>query len=193
MINSIKTRLILISLMILVLTSSTALFALYEIHSIDKSYRDLLNTRAEISNRSRVIVADFEYSALYLRSYLLITLPEYLQRYQESLDKTKSNLIQLKGLVKDQEDIKLVDSMLKDIDSYVSYSREVIAIKQKSPDTHQHVIDYTVSKRGTIASFIQTGNALADYQQAKMKEETLKTSEKVAGIIRAVIISEVLP
>lgn len=189
MINSIKTRLILISLMILVFTSSTALFALYEIHSIDKSYRDLLSTRAEISNRSRVIVADFEYSALYLRSYLLVTLPEYLQRYQDALDKARSGIIDLKGIVKDPEDIKLVDNMLKDIDSYVSYSREVIAIKQKSPNTHQHVIDYTVSKRGTIASFIRTGNALADYQQAKMKEETLKTREEVADTIKVVIIS----
>ncbi|MFZ5652089.1 MAG: methyl-accepting chemotaxis protein [Bacillota bacterium] len=188
MITSIRTRLLLMFLFVLVFTSSTALFALYEIHQVDKSYQHLVNTRAEISNRSRLIVADFEYSALYLRSYLLINLTEYLQRYQDSLDKTRSSIIELKGLVKDPEDIKLVDNMLKDIDSYVSYSREVIAIKQKSPDI-QDVIDYTVSKRGTINSFIQTGNALADYQHSKMKEEKIKNTEKVGSIIRTVIIS----
>lgn len=87
------------------------------------------------------MVVNFEYSALYLRSYLLCNLPDYHQKYEDALNKAKD------------------------------------------------VIDYTINKKGTVTTIIQTGNALADYQHQMMKEDTVKNTAKANNIIRTVTIA----
>lgn len=188
MITRIRTRLLLMCSFILLFTIGIGLFALYEIHQVNKSYQELVNTRAEILNRSRIMVVNFEYSALYLRSFLLCNLPDYHQKYEDALNKAKSDSMALKELVTDEEEKKMVGNVIKDLDSYTSYSNEVIGIKRKSPNI-QDVIDYTINKKGTVATIIQTGNALADYQHRLMKEDTAKNTAKVNNIIRSVTIA----
>jgi len=188
MITRIRTRLLLMCFVILIFSVFMGLFSLYEIREIDKSYQYLVDTRAEISDQSRIMVSDFEYSALYLRSYLLCNYPDYHQKYQAALDKTKKDINRLKEMVTDEDGKKMVASMSKDIESYTAYSNEVIALKRTSSNI-QDVIDYTLNKKGTVNSIIQSGNDLADYQQKMMKEDALKNAEKVKTIIRTVIIT----
>jgi len=59
-ITRIRTRLFLMCSIILIFTVFMGLFSLYQIREIDKSYKYLVNTRAEISNLSRMMVSDFE-------------------------------------------------------------------------------------------------------------------------------------
>lgn len=187
MITRIRTRLLLMCSMILIFTIAIGLFALYEIREVNKSYQHLVNNRGEISNRSRTLVVNFEYSALYLRSFLLCNYDDYHKKYEDALNRAKKDALALRDLVTDEEGKKMAENMIKDLDGYTSYSNEVIAIKQKSPNI-QDVIDYTLNKKGTVNSIIQAGNALADYQQQMMKEETAKNTAKVNKIIKTVTI-----
>lgn len=52
MITRIRTRFLLLCSFILLFTFGIGLFALYEIKEVNKSYQELINTRAEILNRS---------------------------------------------------------------------------------------------------------------------------------------------
>ncbi|MHB8156369.1 MAG: methyl-accepting chemotaxis protein [Desulfocucumaceae bacterium] len=187
----IRTRLLLMCALIVTLTVIISVYSLYEIRQINQSYQDLFKTRSEISNRSRIMVSNFEYSALYLRSYLLCNLPDYLKKYQDSLRLTENDVNELTALVTDEEGTKMVQNMAHDLEGYKAYSREVIQIMQNSTKP-QAVIDYTVNKKGTINSIIQSGNTLAEYQQNLMQAEIQKNTEKVSAIIRLVTIAVVL-
>lgn len=188
MITRIRTRLLLLCGFVLVFTVAIGLFALYEIREINKSYQVLVSTRAEISNRSRTMVVNFEYSALYLRSYLLCNFDDYHKKYEEALGKAKNDALALRELVTDEEGKKMVENTIKDLDGYTSYSNEVIGIKRKSPAI-QDVIDYTLNKKGTVNNIIQAGNALADYQHQMLKEDAAKNTAKVGNIIKTISLA----
>lgn len=184
----IRTKILLLCSLILLFTIISGAFTLYRVQEINSSYKNIIETKAEIAGLSRLMVTDFEYSALYLRSFLLCNLPDYQNKYENSLSKTKNDIDSLSRLVTDSESVKMVDSMKKDIEGYSLYAREVIAIKQNNPGI-QEVIDYTLNKKGTINSIIQSGNALAEYQTQLMKEETAVNSQKVNTTIRVSILA----
>ena len=188
MITRIRTRLLLLCGLVLIFTAGIGIFALYQIKEVNNFYQELIGTRAEISNRSRTMVVNFEYSALYLRSFLLCNIEDYYNKYGDALNKAKNDAQELKKMVHDAEGQKMVESLIKDLDSYQAYSNEVIGIKRKSPNI-QEVIDYTLNKKGTVATIIQAGNSLADQQQKMMKEDTAAISAKVNNIVRTVIIA----
>jgi len=185
MITRIRTRVFLMCSLILLFTVGIGLAGLYEIREINKSYQGLVNYRAEISNRSRVMVINFEYSALYLRSFLLCNWPDYHQKYQDALDMAKKDALALRELAVGEEEKKMIEGLIKDLDSYTAYSEEVIGIKRKSPNI-QDVIDYTLNKKGTVATIIQAGNNMADYQHRMMKEDTAVLTARVNKTITAV-------
>lgn len=184
----IRTKILLLCSVILLFTIITGSLTLYRVKEINNSYKYVVETRAEIAGLSRLMVADFEYSALYLRSFLLCNQPEYLKRYEDSLAKTKKDIDSLAGLVTDSEGVKMVGSMQKDLEEYSRYAQEVIVIKQSSPDI-QEVIDYTLNKKGTINGIIQSGNNLAEYQSKLMKEETAINTRKVNSTIRTSVLA----
>ncbi len=185
MITRIRTRLLLMCAVILLFTAGIGIFALYEIREVNRAYQDLVNHRAEIVNRSRMMVVNFEYSALYLRSFLLCNYDDYHKKYEDALNKARKDALTLKDLVTEEEGKKMVEGMIRDIDGYRAYSEEVIGIKRKSPNI-QDVIDYTLNKKGTVNSIIQSGNALADYEHQMMKEDTARITAKVDTIITTV-------
>lgn len=187
----IRTKILLLCALILLFTIITGSATLYQLRQINSSYKNLVETRAEIAGLSRVMVTDFEYSALYLRSFLLCNQSDYLKRYEDSLAKTQKDIDRLAALVTDGEGVKMVAAMKKDIEGYSQYAGEVIKIKQNSSDI-QKVIDYTINKKGTINSIIQSGNALAEFEMKLMREETASNTLKVSGIIRNSIIAVVL-
>jgi methyl-accepting chemotaxis protein len=190
MITRIRTRLLLMCSLVLFFTIVIGVFALYQIREINNSNQYLINTRAEISDRSRIMVVNFEYSALYLRSYLLCNYDDYLNKCNDALAKAKNDANLLKEMVKSEseEEIKMVDDVINGIDGYTSYAGEVIGIKQSSAEI-QDVIDYTLNKKGTVNSIIQTGTALADKQHEIMKAEAAKNAARVNNIIKAVVIA----
>ncbi|MCL6609982.1 MAG: methyl-accepting chemotaxis protein [Peptococcaceae bacterium] len=194
MITRIRTRLLLMCSIILLFTVGTGLFALYQIREVNRSYQELLNYRAEVADRSRTMVANFEYSALYLRSFLLCNHDDYLKRCQDALNAAKKDALALKETVTEEEGKKMVEGLIKDLDSYTAYLNEAVGIKRNSPNM-QDVIDYTLNKKGTIATIIQAGNTMADYQRKMMNDDTAALSAKVnkiIGTVTAAILTAVL-
>lgn len=188
MVIRIKTRLFLMCALILFFTAALGLFSIYEIRRVNNDFQSLVSTRAEISNRSRILVVNFEYSALYLRSYLLCNYDDYYKKYESALNSAKNDGVALRQMVTGDKEKEMVENIIRDMDAFTSYAKEVINIKQTSPNI-QDVIDYTLNKKGTVNSIIQTGNALADYQQQAMKAETARISQTIYRIILTVTIA----
>jgi methyl-accepting chemotaxis protein len=184
----IRSKILLLCSLILFFTIVTGSATLYQLREINSSYKHIVETRAEIASLSRVMVTDFEYSALYLRSFLLCNNADYLKKYEDSLDKSKKDIDRLGELVTDNEGVQMVGAMKTDIEGYSQYAREVIGIKQTSPDI-QKVIDFTLNKKGTIANIIQSGNSLAEYELKLMREETVSNTLRVNEIIRNSVIA----
>lgn len=180
MVNKLQTKLILLCSVILLFVVAVGAVGIYEISALNKSYNYLLHNRSETMREAKNLVGDFEYSGLYLRSYLLCNNADYLKRHEDALAKTNEDLKNLKNLADDNKSKEMAQNLEKDLVSFASYSKEVIAVKQKG--TMNEVIDYTLNKKGTIATIIQTGNDLADYQVKLMHDKTAENDRQVKQI-----------
>lgn len=190
MITKIRTRLLLMCSFLLLFTLALGLFSLYEIGVLNKSYQYIVNTRSEVASRSKTLVVNFEYSALYLRSYLLTGYDDYHKKYEDALTKARSDADALQKLADDEKSRQMVADMVKGLDGYTAYSREVIGIKQTGQLSE--VVDYTLNKKGTINGIISTGVDLSAYQEKLMREETAANTEAVKRINRLVIMAVVI-
>ncbi len=190
MITKIRTRLILMCSFLLLFTLTVGLLTLYEIKELDRSYQYVVKTRSEIASRSKTLVVNFEYSALYLRSYLLTGSEDYLTKHKDTLAKTGEDAEVLKKMANDDKSRQMVDEMVVGLDGFTTYAREVAAIRQTGQ--FDDVINYTLNKKGTINSIIKTGLALSDYQEKLMADETAANSLKVEKVIKMVVSAIIL-
>lgn len=180
MITRLQTKLVLLCSIILLFVVAVGAVGIYEISALNKSYNYLIHNRSEMIREAKTLVGDFEYSGLYLRSYLLAGLPDYQKKHEDALAKANEDLKRMKSLADDNKSKEMAQNLEKDLASFAVYSKEVIGIKQKG--TLNEVVDYTINKKGTIATIVQTGNDLADYQVKLMHDKTLENDRKVKQI-----------
>ncbi|MCL6634572.1 MAG: MCP four helix bundle domain-containing protein [Peptococcaceae bacterium] len=179
-VKSLKTKLVLLCCVILLFVVAVGAVGVYEIGALNDSYNYLIHNRSEMMREAKTLVGDFEYSGLYLRSYLLAGHPDYLKRHEDALAKAFDDLKRIKSLADDDRSKEMAKNLENDLNSFSAYCREVIAIKQRG--NINEVIDYTLNKKGTIATIIQTGNDLADYQVKLMHDQTAENDRKVRQI-----------
>ncbi|GBF34861.1 methyl-accepting chemotaxis protein [Desulfocucumis palustris] len=186
MFTGIRARLVLMCSFLLLFTLGIGLFTLQEIKTLNSSYQYLIQTRSEISGTSKILVADFEYSALYLRSYLLAGNDDYLNKFETALAKSRQDVDKLGKIATDEKSSKMVAQMVTALDGFSAYSKEVIAIRQTGDI--DKVVDYTLNKKGTINTIITTGLELSKYQEDLMHREGAANAENVKKVINLVIL-----
>lgn len=180
MVKKLQTKLILLCLAILFFVVVVGAVGIYEISTLNKSYNYLIHNRSEMTREAKTLVGDFEYGSLYLRSYLLAGNSDYLKKYEDAMVKTNEDLKRIKGLADDDKSKEMAQSLEKDLASFAIYCKEVLSIKQKG--TLNEVVDYTLNKKGTIATIIQTGNDLADFQVKLMHDKSEENDQKTKQI-----------
>ncbi|MGQ9556567.1 MAG: methyl-accepting chemotaxis protein [Desulfurispora sp.] len=181
MIKRLRTRLVLMAAAILLFVLLIGIYSQMQISRINDSYSRLVQTQARIALLAKNVVTDFEYSALYLRSYLLTGYDDYRQKYEQALQKSSHDVRELATLVTDTEGQKLVAGMQENLSKYQDYANQVMQLKQTTG--MQAVIDFTINKKGTINNIIQAGNQLSQQQQAIMEEATARNNALVKRII----------
>lgn len=186
MFKRIRTRLVFMCSFLLLFTLGIGLFTLQEIKNLNSSYQYLIETRSEIAGTSKTLVADFEYAALYLRSYLLTGYDDYLNKYETALAKSREDVDKLDKMATDENSRKMVAQMATGLDDFSAYSRDVIAIR-RAGDVDK-VVDYTLNKKGTINTIITTGLDLSNSQEELMRRESAANAEKVKRVIKLVIL-----
>jgi methyl-accepting chemotaxis protein len=175
---------------LLLFTLAVGLLTLYEIKELDKSYQYVVKTRSEIASRSKTLVVNFEYSALYLRSYLLTGSEDYVIKHKDALAKAGEDAAILKKIANDGKSRQMVDEMVAGLNGFQAYAVEVTAIRQNG--LINDVVDYTLNKKGTINGIINTGLALSGYQEKLMSDETAANGQKVERVIKLVVTVMIL-
>jgi len=180
MFKKLQTKLALLCSVILVFVVVVGVVGIYEIGVLNRSYGYLIHKRAEMVREAKTLVGDFEYSALYLRSYLLAGHPDYLKKHEDALARADGDLERIKGLADDERSRAMAQSLEQDLASFSTYCNEVIGLKHKG--NLKGVVDYTLNKKGAIATIVQTGNDLADHQAKLMHEQTLENDRRARQI-----------
>lgn len=185
MIRNLQTKLVLLCSVILLFVVFVGMFGVYQIKSLNKSYAYLIQNQSQMMGMARILVGDFEYNALYLRTYLLTGHKDYLDIQTKALAKSKKVLEDLKKMADDDKSKELVTVIEKDLALYTAYAAEVVEVKHKG--TINDVIDFTLNKKGTIQSIVKNANALADHQAELMHIKSLENDKKVVDVRNSLI------
>ncbi|MFZ5591176.1 MAG: methyl-accepting chemotaxis protein [Bacillota bacterium] len=187
MIKRLRTRLLLMAATILLFVLLIGIYNQLQIKRINSSYSQLVQTQARIALLAKNVVTDFEYSALYLRSFLLTGYADYRQKYEQALQNSIRDVQELDTLITDEEGKKLVASMQENLSKYRDYATQVMQLKQTAG--MQAVIDFTINKKGTINSIIQAGNQISQQQQDQMEKATAQNNALTGKIIQSTRIA----
>lgn len=191
MAKNLQAKLVLLCSTILLFVVFVGAFGVYQIISLNTSYTYLINYRSEMMRLAKTLVGDFEYSALYLRTYLLTGHKEYLDIHQATLANSKEVLEDIKKMADDDKSKELAATIEKDLAAYTIYAEEVLEVKHTG--TIDNVIDFTLNRRGTIQSIIKDANELANYQSELMHLKSLENGKQAAQVrnsmIGAIVIS----
>lgn len=185
MIKNLQTKLVLLCSVILLFVVFVGVIGVYQIMSLNKSYTYLINNRSQMMGLAKTLVGDFEYNALYLRTYLLTGHKDYLDIHQTALAKSKKVLEDIKKMTDDNKSKELAAAIEKDLAMYTTYAAEVIELKHKG--TMNDVIDFTLNRRGTIQSIVKNANTLADHQAELMHMKSLENDKKVVDVRNSLI------
>ncbi|MEG6616775.1 methyl-accepting chemotaxis protein [Peptococcaceae bacterium 1198_IL3148] len=183
-----KTKLMLSSASILFLLMALGIFCMQQIQNVNQSYNDLLNNQEKIKSVSNQLVKNFEYSALYMRSYLFTSNPEYQTRYQEALANAEGNLKSLQSMVSDNQGKQKVNELKQALEQYNDYVNQGLAVMAAGPDA---VVDFTLNKKGTINSIITIATELANMQDNAMAKQLQNNNQKVDGMRKTVTIATI--
>lgn len=181
-----KTKLVLGCCSVLLLLTALGIFSIIQINKINDSYTNLLNIQEKIKSESQELVSNFEYSALYLRSYLFTNHQEYNEKYQSNLKLTQKNIEIINSLVYDDEGRAKVAALEKALQDYINYAHDGIAIMGGGSQT---VVDFTLNRRGTIQKIIDVANELAISQDQAMEQQMAINNQMIAKVRSTIMIT----
>lgn len=183
---NLRTKLVLGCLSILLILSALTVFTMVKLDQVNDSYIELLENREQIKSQSKDLVINFEYSAFYMRSFFYTDYDVYWQRYEDSLKATQINLDNLKSMVTDAEEKEKVAQIDQALQEYIVYVNEGLAVMVNGPEA---VTEFTLNRRGTINSIIDTAKDLANHQDALMREDVQSNIQMVNAVRTSVTFS----
>ncbi|MBM7853986.1 methyl-accepting chemotaxis protein [Desulfohalotomaculum tongense] len=183
-----KTKLILNSLVILLLLIFVGVFSVVQIQKINDSYNRLFEKQVRIKDESKELVINFEYSALYMRSYLFTGNPDYKEKYRRALKAAYYNLETLQNLVTDEKGKQKVVQLEQSLNEFTAYAADGMKIMGSGPEA---VVDFTLNRKGTINGLIKTSVELAKMQEEIMQQQIQANTRLVNSMGSKVMVAVV--
>lgn len=159
-----------------------AFLSLYNLWTMQRSYRNLIEQRVAMVSDTKDLLLAVEYEALMLRTYLLTGNKEYETEFRKQARNVEQHLGEIAKSLTSEEERVLYNNLKSSIEGFTDvYAETILAVRQRSDLTDQEklaeVVRITVAKRGTVRGVIAQGEGFIAYQNMLM-DRAVKANEK---------------
>lgn len=171
---SIKNKLMLGFASVLILLVIVGLLGFFQLVKINSSYSELLNHDILIATETQNMLIDYETAALDLRAYLMTGGKDYLNRFEEGLEKAKSNLDLIESHIKDPEAKNKQTSIKNALTDFENYADQAINLKEQNKSQELNL--FIGANRGYISAVINASKQLVELEKSFADRSALENS-----------------
>lgn len=170
---------------VLLLLVGNAIFANYEITSLDRTYSQILDDRPTKMVEAKTILEQTVQQTSSIRGYLLTGDSTYLESYENSRANFEKSLQTLEDTVKSKEGLSILEAIQQHAEDYVPLLSRVIDLKNEGKETEY--LSLINGEIRTISSELQNSAEELVNFQAKQLDEGSKIATENTAYIKGVV------